>query len=115
MKDWKAIRERYLRDELPTRLGGLATNLGRLRSFAARGANDELVESLIDESKHFIEWTAVEAEVNTAAELVQLQIELAGWQLGWPKAREDGAFREQVAKKAGIWSKRVLAMSGLLG
>lgn len=115
MKDWTAIRERYLRDGLPTRLGGLAANLGRIKSFAARGTSDEVVGSLMDESKHFIEWTAAEAEVNTAAELVELQVELAGWQRSWPQARDDSALRQRVAKKAGIWSERVLGMSGLLG
>jgi hypothetical protein len=29
MKDWTMIRERFLRDEPPVRLGGLAANLAR--------------------------------------------------------------------------------------
>jgi len=56
MKDWTAIRERYLRDNLPTRLGGLAANLGRIKSFAAHDASREVVESIIDESKFFMVW-----------------------------------------------------------
>ncbi len=68
----------------------------------------------MDESKHFIEWTATEAEVNTAAELVELQVELAGWQRSWSQIRDDPVLRDQVAKRAGIWSERVLKMSGLL-
>ncbi len=115
MRDWATIRERYLRDELPTRLGGIAANLGRIRSFAAQRASDEVVESLMDESRHFIEWTAAEAEIDTAAELVELQVELAGWQRSWAQIRDDAALRDQLSKKAGIWSKRVLEMSGLLG
>jgi len=115
VRDWTTIRERYLRDGLPIRLGGLAANLGRIRSFAAGSASDQVVESLMDESKHFIEWTAAEAEVDTAAELVELQVELAGWQRSWSQTREDATLREQVAKKAAIWSERVLGMSGLLG
>jgi len=114
VRDWTAIRERYLRDGLPTRLGGLAANLGRIKSFASHGASDKAVESLVDESRHFIEWTAAEAEVNTAAELVELQVQLAGWKLGWPRIWEDPSLRNQVAEEAGIWSQRVLKMSGLL-
>ena len=114
MKDWTAIRQRYLRDGLQTRLGGLAANLGRIRSFAARGSSDEAVESLIDESKQFIEWTAAEAEVNIAAELVQLQIGLALWHLSWRRTRDVG-LRERIVDQAGVWSDRVLEMSGLLG
>jgi hypothetical protein len=114
VRDWATIRERYLRDGLPIRLGGLAANLGRIQSFAAGGASDAVVESLMDESKYFIEWTAAEAEVNIAAELVELQVELAGWQLRWRRTR-DAVLREQVVDQAGVWSDRVLEMSGLLG
>lgn len=72
MKDWTVIRERYLHDALPVRLGGLAANLSRIKSFASHDANREAVESIIDESKYFIEWTAAETDVETAAELVGL-------------------------------------------
>ena len=32
MRDWNALKERYLRDELPIRLGNLASNLARIKS-----------------------------------------------------------------------------------
>lgn len=68
MKDLNATRQRYLRDDLTVRLGGLAANLSRIKSFAGHDANREAVESMIEESKYFIEWTAAEAEVGTAAD-----------------------------------------------
>jgi hypothetical protein len=71
-KNWTAIRERYLRDKLPIRLGGLAANLARIKSFSNHVANRDLVESILEESKFFIEWTANEVEVTIAAELVEL-------------------------------------------
>lgn len=114
MRDWTAIRERYLRDDLPVRLGGLAANLSRIKSFSAHNASREAVESMIDESKRFIEWTAAEAEVNTAAELVELQVQLARWQCNWAHIWADPAQRGKVAKQSGAWSQRVLVMSGLL-
>ena len=40
-------RERYLRDALPVRLGGLAANLRRVSSFAQHAANREAIESLL--------------------------------------------------------------------
>jgi hypothetical protein len=76
MKDWSQIKERYLRDDLPVRLGGLAANLSRIKSFSANDAGRAAVESLIDESKMFIEWTAAQAEVSTAEKLIDLQIQL---------------------------------------
>lgn len=114
MKDRSAVRERYLRDALPTRLGGLAANLSRIKSFAAHDASRDAVESLIDESKYFIEWTAAEAETQTAAELVTLQIHLARWQCNWSRIWADPEQRRGLAEESSVWSKRVLELSGLL-
>ena len=114
MKDWTAIRERYLRDDLPVRLGGLATNLHRIKSFAENDVNREVVESIIDESKFFIEWTAAEAEIDIAAELVELQIQLARWQCNWSRMWSDLEQRRQMADQSRMWSERLLKISGLL-
>jgi hypothetical protein len=56
MKDWTATREGYFRDNLPVRLGGLAANLSRIKSFPAHDASPEVVESIINESKFFMVW-----------------------------------------------------------
>ena len=114
MKDWSTIRERYLRDDLPIRLGGLAANLSRIKSFAAHEASRAVVEGLIDESKYFIEWTAAEMDSDTAAKLMELQIQLARWQLNWTKIWSDPTQRRGMAEQAGSWSQRVLEISGLL-
>ena len=71
MKDWTPIQERYLRDAVPTRLGGIAANWRRIKTFATQEAGREAVASLIEESKHFIEWTARDAQIETAAQLVE--------------------------------------------
>jgi hypothetical protein len=115
MKDYTAIQARYLRDDLPIRLGGLAANLRRVQSFARNDANRDVVESMLDESKHFIEWTAAEAEIDKAAELVQLQIQLASWQYKWIDIWSDPIRRREIAEESGRWSDRVLELSGLMG
>lgn len=114
MKDWSVIRERYMRDELPVRLGGLAANLSRIKSFSANEASRETIASLIDESKMFIEWTAAQAEINTAALMVDVQIQLALWQIRWERIWSDPVQRKQIAEQSGIWSKQILELSGLL-
>lgn len=114
-KDWSIIRERYLRDDVSVRLGGLAANLSRIKSFAGNEKNKSLVESLIDESKYFIEWTACETEIETAAKLVELQVELALWQIRMNNAWEDADQRKQISEKSSHWSEQVLSASGLLG
>jgi hypothetical protein len=114
MKDWKTIRERYMRDELPVRLGGLAANLGRIKSFSGNESNKNVVESLIEESKYFIEWTAREAEIETAAKLAELQLELVRWQFKLEQSWPDPIQRKQLAEKSSAWSQQVLESSGLI-
>ena len=114
MKDWTPIRERYLRDQLPVRLGGLAANLSRINSFSSQEASRDAVEGLLDESKYFIEWTAAEVEVNTAAQLIELQVQLARWQHNWTETWGNPLRRKQMAEQSAAWSQRVLALSGLL-
>lgn len=114
IKNTIELKERYLRDSVPVRLGGLAANLARVSSFSKNDANQEAVNGLIEESKHFIEWTAKETEVETAAELVELQIQLAVWQLKWQDVWQDVEKRNAVAETSANWSKRVLEKSGLL-
>ena len=72
------------------------------------------MRSLLDESARFIEWTAPEATVHTAAELVELQIELARWRHEWNDVWSDPERREALTKRADLWSQRVLELSGLL-
>ena len=55
VQDRTRLRERYLEDDLPTRLGGLATNLARIQSFSHHSGNQAAVECLLEESKLFIE------------------------------------------------------------
>jgi hypothetical protein len=115
VKDWKAIRKRYLRDALPLRLGGLAANLARIKSFSDHPDHCDVVESLLNESKFFIEWTAPDAGLKLQAELVELQLQLACWELNWKKIWNDPEKRAAAAGKARIWSERILEKSGLLG
>ena len=115
MKDWTPLRARYLQDELPVRLGGLAANLFRIRSFSQHDSRLAAVESLIAESKWFIEWTAWEMGTATAAELIALQIQLAVWHLKLPGIWADLERRAALAAEAEVWSARVLEISGLLG
>ena len=77
VQDRTRLQERYLQDDLPTRLGGLATNLARIQSFSHHSANQAAVERLLEDSKLFIEWTAGELDIDSAAELVTMQIQLA--------------------------------------
>lgn len=114
MNNLEEIKERFLKDALPIRLGGLAANLARISSTVKNPANAEAVKSLIEESKYFIEWTAVEAKPETTAELVRLQIELAILQRKFDENWNDEQKRLEIGRQAKSWSQNVLQKSGLI-
>ncbi len=51
---------------------------------------------MLQESKLFIEWTARDAEIEIARELVELQIQLACCQYSWAGILEDAEQRMRV-------------------
>ena len=114
MNNLAEIKERYLRDSVSVRLGGLAANLARVKSFSKNVANQEAVFNLFEESKHFIEWTAVETEIETAEKLVGLQLQIAVWQRQWQKIWNNEESRNLVAQTSADWSRTVLEKSGLI-
>ena len=114
MNNLEARRERFLKDSLQIRLGGLAANLARISSTVKNSANLEVVKSLIEESKFFIEWTAAEAEAETCAKLVELQIELALTERRFEKDWQNEENRLYVGEKAKVWSKQVLQNAGFI-
>jgi hypothetical protein len=114
MKDRSALRERYLRDELAVQLGNLASNLAHIASYSECSEHRELVEQIIEDSKFFIEWSGPAAKYEQQLELVDLQIQLARWQLRWSEIWSDPLRRATVAAEARQWSERILALSGLL-
>ena len=115
-----AVRERYMQDGLPIRLGGLAANLMRIASVAVASVADHpgnrhVVDSLLEESKFLIEWTVPDTSIDKQEALVELQIRLALWQLRWYPDSNDPAKRAHLAHEVRAWATQVLEMSGLLG
>jgi hypothetical protein len=114
MTKLEKLRSRYIQDPVPTRLGGLAANLARVASFSKHAGHQEVVSSILQESKWFIEWTAVELNIQQTAELVTLQVQMALWSLQAPDQWQDESWRLALASESERWSQRVLDMSGLL-
>ncbi len=113
MKDEERIRQRFLRDPLPRRLGGLAATLGRISSSARNSSDPVIVLNLLDEARHFIEWTAAETEPETAAELVEMQTLLTLWQRAWQEASQYPKQRILLSVQAKAWSDKAVDFSGL--
>jgi hypothetical protein len=114
MTDKEKLRQRFLRDPLPRRLGGLAATFGRISSSARRSTDPAIVTDLLDEARHLIEWTAGETEPEVAAELVHIQTLLTLWQKVWATANQDTRQRLLLSVQAKDWSDRLVDFSGLV-
>ena len=114
MPDQVLVRDRFLRDSLPLRLGGIAADLARAGACSRNPANGEVIFNLIDESKWFIEWTAEDLDIDTASILIELQVQLARWQIGWERRWNDPQQRAEIGAQAKEWSDRLLDLSGLV-
>ncbi len=108
------LQARFMRDPLPRRMGGLAATFGRIASSARESDNPLVVASLLQEAKYLIEWSAAEAEPETAEELVKIQTMIALWLRAWDKANENRQQRILLSVQAKDWADKALAFSGLL-
>ncbi|OCQ98900.1 hypothetical protein BCD64_22925 [Nostoc sp. MBR 210] len=106
-------KARFQSENTSTRLGHIAANLARIRTFCHTFYR-EAVESVADETMWFIEWTAAEIEPEYAEELVNIQVQLARWQLAFDRIWSDDSERRKIGEQSHTWSARVLDMSGLL-
>jgi len=108
------LRARFLRDPLPRRLGGLAATLGRVSSSARNSTDALVVKNLLDEARYLIEWTAADAEPETAVELVAMQRLITLWLKTWDKTSQYQEQRTLLSVQAKQWSDVAINFSGLL-
>ena len=113
MIDKEKLRQRFLRDPLPRRLGGLAATLGRISSSARKSTDPAVVADLLDEARRLIEWTAGETEPEIAAELVHIQTLLTLWQKAWATASQNPQQRLLLSVQAKDWADKAVDFSGL--
>lgn len=114
MKNKQKLHERFMRDPLPRRLGGLSATLGRISSSARESSDPAQVVNLLDEAKHLIEWTAADADPEIAAELVAMQRLIVLWQKAWVKTEATTEQRTLLVVQAKHWSDQALGFSGLI-
>ena len=98
------------------RLGGLAADIARVSSFAEI-PDGRAVETMLEESRAFVEWSAPDLlpdRVDDAARLVDIQRGLTHWYRIWNEVQNDPVQRKQLVEQARAWSDEILEMSGLL-
>ena len=114
MKNKQKLHERFMRDPLPRRLGGLAATLGRIASSARESSDPAQVARLLEEAKYLIEWTAADTDPEIAVELVAMQRLIVLWQKAWIKTEITSEQRTLLATQAKQWSDQALGFSGLI-
>lgn len=114
MNDIEGRKDRYMRGTLPIRMGGLAANLARVSSFSEIDGARVAVIGLIEESKYFIEWTALEYDISTTVELIDIQRLLAKWHFNIDRIWNDATRRKEIGNKSKELSDKLLTKSGLL-
>ena len=108
------IKNRYNREELPTRLGNLASNMARIASVSKNPDNWKIVDSLMEESKFFIEWNIKDATYEQLILLSQIQRQLAFWQSIWEQIYTNEIECETIRNYAQKWSMELLQKAGLV-
>ena len=103
------IRDRFLRDPLPIRLGGLAADLLRIASCAEDVRERDTLLSLLEEGKWFAEWAAEGAPVEVQERLAEAQRRLASWQYRCLSGKLNLAIRAEARRL----SDQLLALAGL--
>ena len=96
------------------RLENPASNLAHVSTFIKLGLTKAAVIQVIEESKNFIEWTAIDHDVSTRIELADLERQLARWQNEIDDILADDAKRLDVVSQAREMSDGLIAKSGLL-
>jgi hypothetical protein len=106
MRDIKKMRDRYLRDKVPVRMGNLSSSLLRLSQWVKNRHKEEAIMDLMREIAWFMEWNGDLA----SPELADMQREICRWRRIWPVEQVRSIF----AFRALQMSNRVLEWSGLL-
>ena len=84
--------------------------MARIASSSSDPADWETVQTMLEETKFFIEWIAPEAPLNVKAFLVELQIQLALWHLVWPQVYTNPQKREKLSQLSRTWCQNVLML-----
>jgi hypothetical protein len=114
MNELISLRDRFMQDPLPIRLGNLASNLAQIHSLSGHDGHRDGVARFVEESALYIEWVAPDATLELQILLLDIQRTLVQWKRQWTQLWDDAARRTEAARKARAWSEQVLAASGLL-
>ena len=74
--------------------------------------NTKIVKGIMEESKHFAEWTTPEVAVDTQTFLAEIKTFIAQRELEWDSLSKNGSWRDETAKHLRNWSDKLLKKAG---
>jgi hypothetical protein len=113
MNNWTVEEVAFRCDRLSVRMERLAQNFLRMGSLSLTEVNGEAVLEIVQESKVFIELTAIDLDVDSAFELAQIQRQLSRWHLNWLEIWKHDPSRLEISNLAQIWAHRIRTMAGV--
>lgn len=108
MKNLNDVKTRFLNEPFNRRLGHLASDLARIAAFLDNSLNRRVVNDILEESKFFIEWIALDAPLNIQILLAEMQPKLALWQRRLALQKEGPTEIKNLRKIATGWSKQLI-------
>jgi hypothetical protein len=105
----------FMQDDVPTRLHHLANHLSQIHSLWTGDSSQELMMTLVKESRYFLEWTVPDMvkadDIDRACELVDLGRALTRWIAHWEDIWSNAEQKQSAAQQTQEWLRRVLEIS----
>ncbi|MFN0112115.1 MAG: hypothetical protein ACKVZH_24900 [Blastocatellia bacterium] len=111
---WEKLRERFLRDPLPVRLGELSSGLSGVKYIADQTASEKIAIFFLKEPELYLEWGFPDADSALQVELAEIRQLIAQLRENWQSVWESPAERVAVGASFEEWSQKMLDRSGLL-
>jgi hypothetical protein len=112
MNNWNDSEMAFRCERLSVRLERLAQNFLGLAQLSQDETQADMALTLIQESKAFLELTAIDLDVDSAFELAQMQRQLSRWHIHWPGVWAN--HRADLGATMQGWVSRVREMAGVL-
>jgi hypothetical protein len=114
MNNWNEAELKFRCERLSVRLERLAENFLSLASLVQNEQNPDAALEVLQQSKMFLELTAIDLDVDRAFELAQMQRQLSRWHLHWVETWENHSTRLEIVTVTQSWADRVREMAGVL-
>lgn len=107
------LPQRFREGTLDFQLGNLASNLSRLSSSAFSEERDETTIRMLIESKRFIEWIGPTLPHDKQLVMVEMQRQMAIWQLRLQNGKLAHHEREEISAFSKVSSETMLSWTEL--